>query len=307
MNPVRRYGFHALAFLIVAIWGTTFVSTKVLMQHGLTPGGIFFVRFLMAYVCILPLARGRLWADSLRDEALMLALGVTGGSLYFLTENMALRYSYCSNVAIIVCATPLITGFLLSLFYREERPGWRRFLCSQGALAGMVLVVLNGHFVLRLSPLGDGLALCASILWALYSLTFRMVGGHYDLLFITRKTFFYGLLTALPIILWFQPVDVDVLRQAQPVVWANLVYLGVIASFGCFWGWNVAMKRLGVVRSTNYLYLNPVVTLVTSHLVLGEQITPLAVFGAVLVLGGLYAEGRLRRSEQVGWKGGRDQ
>ncbi len=299
MNLVHRYGRHALAFLIVAIWGTTFVSTKVLMLQGLSPAVIFFIRFLLAYACILPFAPRPLLCAAWCDEALMLALGVTGGSLYFFTENMALRYSYCSNVALIVCATPLVTSFLLGLFYRDERPGWRSFLCSLLALGGMALVVLNGHFVLRLSPAGDALALCASVLWALYSLAFRAVGGRYPLLFVTRKTFFYGLLTILP----FLSDDggaLPLLRSAGATVWANLLYLGVVASFFCFFGWNVAMRRLGVIRSTNYLYLNPVVTLVTSHWILDEQVTPLALLGSALVLGGLYAGDVCRRRERAG-------
>lgn len=295
MNKVRTHAVHLLAFLIVAIWGTTFVSTKVLIHEGLHPATIFFVRFLIAYVCILPFAGRRLWADSVRDELLLLLAGVTGGSMYFLTENVALQYSYCSNVSLIVCSTPILTTLLLGLVYKNERAHAKQFLYSLVALAGMALVVLNGCFVLKLSPRGDLLALAAACLWAFYSLLMRVLSGRYSTLFITRKMFFYGLLTILPVYL-FQPLQLSRSLYAQPVVWGNLIYLGIVASFLCYFGWNVVMQRLGVVRSTNFLYLNPVVTLVTSRLVLGERITPLAVAGAALVLGGIYLVERSRKS-----------
>lgn len=290
---IRNHAVHWLAFLIVAIWGTTFVATKVLIQSGLNPGDIFFVRFLIAYLCILPFSCKRLWAGNLRDEALLLAAGVTGGSLYFLTENVALQYSYCSNVSLIVCSTPMLTTLLLGLFYREERVNLKQFLCSLAALAGMALVVLNGHFVLKLSLRGDLLALAAAVTWALYSLCMRMLGGRYPMLFVTRKIFFYGLLTILPLFLW-RPLQTSPQVYMQPAVWANLVFLGVVASFLCYFGWNVVLGRLGVVRSTNYIYLNPAVTLIASHLVLGEQITPLALTGAFMIVGGIYFVERFR-------------
>lgn len=293
MCMMRNHAVHWLAFLIVVIWGTTFVSTKVLIQAGLNPGDIFFARFLIAYLCILPFSCKRLWAGNLRDEALLLAAGITGGSLYFLTENVALQYSYCSNVSLLVCSTPMLTSLLLGLFYRDERVNLKQFLFSLAALAGMALVVLNGHFVLKLSLRGDLLALAAAVTWALYSLCMRMLGGRYPMLFVTRKIFFYGLLTILPLFLW-HPLQTSLQVYMQPAVWGNLIFLGVVASFLCYFGWNVVLGRLGVVRSTNYIYLNPAVTLVASHLVLGERVTPLALLGAVMIVGGIYFVERFR-------------
>ena len=63
--------YHLLALVIVAIWGLTFISTKVLILSGLTPAEIFFVRFLLAYLGMLlfHLARKIRWfSASLRDE-----------------------------------------------------------------------------------------------------------------------------------------------------------------------------------------------------------------------------------------------
>lgn len=287
MNVLKNHFTHVLAVVIVSIWGTTFVSTKVLMNAGLQPSDIFFVRFLLAYICIFPFSYKHLWAKSVKDELLLLLTGVMGGSLYFLTENVALKYSYCSNVSLLVCSTPMLTTLILGMFYRDERINLRQFLCSLAALAGMALVVLNGHFVLKLSPKGDLLALAAAVTWALYSLLIRVFNGRYSTLFVTRKIFFYGLLTILPVF-YIWPLNTDSALYARPIVWGNLLFLGVVASFLCYFGWNYVMYKLGVVRSTNYIYLNPVVTLLTSYLCLDERITPLALTGAIMILGGIY-------------------
>ena len=269
MTKYPEYRYHLAALFAVAVWGATFVSTKVLIANSLTPAEIFVLRFALAYVCILPFARGRLLAANLRDELLLAAAGLSGGSLYFLTENIALEYAPASNVSLIVCTAPVWTAVAMSLAYRGERMSRRQIAGSALAFAGMVLVVLNGHFVLQLSPRGDMLALAAALLWMVYSLVVKRIGGRYPAVFITRKA-----------------AEREVL--ARPAVWGNLLFLGVVASMLCYLLWNAVMHRLGTVRTTNYIYINPLVTIVTAALCIGERITPAALAGAALILYGMW-------------------
>ena len=277
---------YITAFVIIVIWGCTFVQTKLLINAGLRPDEIFLFRFVLAYLLILPLAGRRLFMDCWKDEALALSLGLSGGSLYFLTENYALAYGYCSNVALIVCLTPLITAIVVGFFYPGERIGKGGMVGSLVAFVGMAMVVFNGNFILKLSPLGDVLAFGACLCWALYSLVIKRLQGKYSNMLITRKVFGYGLLTIVPW-LWLRGVNCDILLTGGVVVWGNLLFLGCVASMFCFLGWNCCLKRIGTVRATNFLYLNPVVAITTSALFLGERVTWLALVGAVLILCGL--------------------
>lgn len=294
MSKSGSYRYHLAALFSVAVWGATFVSTKVLIARGLTPAEIFLLRFAMAYLCILPFARGRLFAGNLRDEALLLTAGISGGSLYFLTENIALEYAPASNVSLIVCTAPVWTALVLGLLDRRERMSRRQVAGSALAFAGMVLVVLNGHFVLHLSPRGDLLALCAAWLWVFYSMAVKRLAGRYPALFITRKVFFYGLLTILPVFA-VRPFAVPWQTLTQPAVAGNLLFLGLIASMLCYLLWNAAMLRLGAVRTTNYIYLNPLVTILTAALCIDERITPVALAGAALILYGMWQAERPAR------------
>ena len=134
-----------------------------------------------------------LFASSLIDELLMLGLGITGGSLYFLTENTALNYTTTTNTSLIVCLCPLFAALLLSVFYKSERLNRTQAIGSLIAAVGVIIVVLNGRFVLHLSPKGDSLAFAACMCWAVYSLLMKPANQRYDVVFITRKVFFYGL------------------------------------------------------------------------------------------------------------------
>lgn len=280
------------ALCVCAIWGETFVSTKIVLGEGLMPSDIFFYRFLLGYVCIWAFSYKRLWADNWQDELLLLILGIMGGSLYFLTENMALMFSTASNVAILVGSTPLITAVLMALFYKDERMCTRQMVGSLLAFGGMALVILNGQVMLHLNPKGDILALCASLTWAFYSLIIKKLSRHYNALFITRKIFIYGLLSILPY-LWTQsPLQTDLTILSKPTVWVNLLYLGVVASMLCFVAWNWTLKQLGTVRATNIIYLQSFFTMFFSYLIQDERITLMAICGTATLILGMYMAGK---------------
>lgn len=279
--------FHLIAVLIVAVWGITFISTKVLIEHGLSPQEIFLLRFAIAYIGIWFIGFKRLWCNSLKDELWLLAGGVTGGSVYFLTENTALGITLASNVSFIVCTAPLLTALLSLLIYRNEKATSRLIGGSLLALVGVAFVVFNGRFILKISPLGDLLSLTAALSWAFYSLIMKKMAGRYSNTFITRKTFFYGILTILPAFL-VHPWQFPLQKFTEPVILGNLVFLGVVASLVCYAVWNIVLNRLGTVRASNYIYLNPVFTLSGSALVLGERLTWLSFIGIACILAGVY-------------------
>jgi drug/metabolite transporter (DMT)-like permease len=286
--------YHLIAIFCVVVWGTTFVSTKVLLNNGLNPTGIFFYRFLLAYVILLFFAPKRLWADNLKDEFLFFCLGLTGGSMYYITENTALEKTLVSNVAFIVCTAPLLTALLSHFFVKGERLRKPLVYGSLLALLGVAFVIFNGNFVLKTSPVGDLLSISAALMWAIYTILLKRMNHRYPVLFLTRKTFFYGLLTILPFF-YFSPLTVDTAILFRPVIAGNLLFLGLFASLLCYVLWNIAIKQLGAVRTSNYNYFNPVVSLITSAIVLNETITSIALLGAAFVLSGVYWAEKGRR------------
>lgn len=279
--------FHIQAILVSVIWGTTFVSSKVLITHGLTPAQIMLIRFFIAYVCIWFISPRKLWSNSIKDELYMLGLGLTGGSLYFLAENTALEFTQASNVSIIISVTPLLTAIAASIVYKSEKINKMLYWGATISLLGIIFVVLNGHFILKLSPLGDILTLIASLMWVIYGIILKKLQqGGYSSAFITRKVFIYGILTILPSIYFGPEMKLSILCDFTVI--SNFIFLGIIASFLCFLSWNYVVNKIGVITATNYLYLNPLATLITSAIVLQERITIIAILGGVMILSGVY-------------------
>ena len=287
MNAMKNYTYHLVAVLTVGIWGLTFISTKVLIGHGLSPQEIFLLRFLIAYMGIWLISPRKLFADNWKDEFWMFLGGITGGSFYFFTENTALEITLATNVSFIVCTAPLLTTILSLWIYKKEKATRGLMAGSLLALVGVALVVYNGSFVLKISPLGDFLSLLAAFSWAFYSLIMRKMSNCYGITFITRKIFFYGVLTILPAFL-LHPLQPNLDVLLKPIVLSNLLFLAVLASLICYVLWNVVLKQLGTVRASSYIYLNPLVTMVASVIILHEQITWITLLGAGCIIFGVY-------------------
>lgn len=279
--------YHIEAILISAIWGITFVSTKVLMSSGLGPEEIMLLRFVLAYIFIWTISPRKLWANKLKDELLMLVLGIVGGSFYFLAENIALQYIQASDVSILLSIIPLLSALVAPLFFKTEKITKPLIIGAVVALAGVGFVVMNEHVALHPNPIGDVLVVGASMMWVAYGIIIKKLGKGYSSVFITRKVFFYGILTIIPAFpIMGTGLHLEALISLKVIL--NLLFLGLIASYWCFLSWNKVIDRLGIVTSNNYLYLSPLATFVFSAIVLNETITFEAIVGASLILVGVF-------------------
>ena len=284
---------HLGALLIVGIWGASFVSTKVLLDNSLTPTEIYILRFLLAYLIVLAICHRRLWSRTAADELLFAVCGMCAGSVYFLAENTALEYTLTTNVALLTSTSPLFTAVLAGMLYRSERLSRGAWLGSGIAFVGVGCVIFNSSTSLEVRPLGDLLSLLAAISWSVYSLVLRRLNAVYDIWFITRKTFFYGVLTAVPFLLLQKPNEAFVHALQQPEVWFNIGFLGLLASLLCFALWARIVKVLGAISANNYMYLQPIFTMIISAIVLSERVGLMGYMGIALILGGLALGDRL--------------
>lgn len=303
--------YHILAFLVAAVWGITFICTKVLIGEGLHPSQIFTIRFTIAYagiwlLCLNKAENKKIFSNSLRDELILMFLGISGGSVYFLTENTALACTQACNVSFIVCSAPLLTTFLTILIKKlfkgelvdslEDVSGrWTLPVGTVFAIGGMAAVLFDGNSV-QFSVKGDLLAFCAAACWALYSVFMGQMTERYGTVFATRKVFFYGLVTIIPFIIG-KNLDISIFTNVK--VWGNLLFLSVFASLLCFVIWNKVLPHLGNITATNYVYLNPLFTLVSAVLLLGESLTFQSGVGCAAILAGVIIGGLQPKSRSV--------
>lgn len=329
--------FYLSAAFAVVVWGVTFASTRVLLED-FSSLEILVLRFGIAWAVLwiwdmfsrigrLPQsdrpadAGNGAWHNGsfggcYRNELLFAGMGFTGVAAYQFLENCAIYYTNASNIAILVSFGPAVTAVIAKIFLKDKSLSLRFVLGSAIAVCGVACVSLNGIFVLELRPVGDLMALCAMLSWGVYSLLIDVANRRgVPPVIAIRKAFFWSLVMIAPVAAWgatesgFCAMDGsfsvnfdigdNIERFASVWNWANLAFLGAVASAAGFALWNCACKGLGIVKATALLYLVPVAGVVFAVGFLGESVAPMGILGGALIIAGV-AVGERGAKKEVG-------
>ena len=286
MRTKNEISGHLFALTAILVWGTTFTSTKILLK-SFAPVEILFFRFIIGFTVLFILSPRKISVKNMRQELIFAAAGFCGITMYFLMENIALLHTTASNAGVIVSLSPFFTGILSFYFSDDEKPDVSFFIGFVIALTGIGLISFNGMMNLNLNPIGDFLALLAAFFWSLYSILMKKVSKFgYSNLESTKRVFFYGLFFMIPAIL-ISDFKWEFIRFADPVNLFNILFLGAGASALCFAAWNTAVNILGAVKTSVYIYIVPIVTVLSAALVLGEKLTIISVCGVIITFAGL--------------------
>ncbi len=289
---------HVAALIAVTAWGMSFINTKVLLDNEFTPVQVYVFRCAIAYVIMLAFSFRSLQKLNWRHELLFLLCGVSGGSIYFVSENAALLYTSATNVSLITSLSPLISALLVFLLYKEERPTTGFFAGSVVAMIGVAMVILGSvegsESEVEHSFFGDILSFLAAICWSVYAILLRNLQAFYSPIVVTRKTFFYGLLTALPFLL-LEPSQISLADFAKTQVWSNLLILAVFASSLAFLIWAWVIRRIGAVKASNYIYFQPIFTLIFGYIILNQHTSAISFIGCIVTIAGIYVSERLSK------------
>ena len=274
---------HILAAAVILVWGSTFLVSKQLVEI-FTPAQVMFMRFVVAYFVLWVLHP--VWYFKLREELWFLLLSLFANTLYYLAENTALQFTYASNVSILVSTAPILTALMLALCYKDEHITRQMLIGFVCAFAGVVLVVFNGTVILKLNPLGDALALASAFIWAIYGVLMKRINGKYNSFLLSRKLMFYGMLTALPILMAQNaPMNWTALKDGGNLI--SIGYLAIIASALCYVAWSKSSRILGVLQTNLYVYASPLATLAAAAIFGMERFTPMGIAGTLLIIGGM--------------------
>lgn len=278
---------HLLALFTVAVWGITYIFTKILLGDFSTTE-ILVIRFAISIGTLFLLSPKILRLKNKLENLTYVAAGLCGVCLYYLLENIALNHTMVSNVGVILAVAPCFTAIVNQIFAKEKEPLHKSFVSGFIiAILGIVLISFNGATEFHLSPMGDILAVAAAFSWGCYSVLSKKIAsyGHHPIQS-TRRILLYGtaFILVCTAVTGFSP-DFSALKD--PHIIANFLFLGVLAGGVCFVTWNMAVEKIGAIKTSVYIYLNPVITVVSSILILHERLTWMSALGTVLTLVGL--------------------
>ena len=266
-----------------AIWGSTFVVTKLLLDEA-APFFIAVVRFGIAFAVLWPLVSrgGERVAVFLRPE--FMALGLLGVVGNLGLQNLGLVFTGAADAALIVALTPVLTAALAAAVLRERLAG--------AQLAGIAVSILGVVLITGVAAesgaaavLGDLLIAASTLSWAGYTLVGKRLAPRYGAAAITTGGIAWGVLFLVPLAV----VEAFVVPppDLSPPGIAALVYLGVAASAATFLLWNYALNAVGASVAGTFVNLIPVFGLAFA-LIAGESISALQLAGGAAVALGIW-------------------
>lgn len=275
----------------MTIWGTSYIASKVLLTH-LEPIQLLTLRFGLAYLVSWCCAPKWYAFTSLKEELGFISLAFFGVVGYFYLENTALLFTTASNVSILPAAAPMFTALAAHMVLKEEKMNRATVLGFIVAMIGVVLVVGNGALVLKLNPKGDFIAVAAAFLWAIYSVQLKGFAERMNQFILTRRMLFYSLCMVVPILFVRGKAVIPWETLMAPTELFCLAELSVFGSCICYVAWNHAVNRIGVVKTNNYIYIGPFITMITAAVTIGEKITLVGIVGAAAIIAGVVPAGR---------------
>jgi drug/metabolite transporter (DMT)-like permease len=286
-SRARGFGAHDLEMLVVTlVWGGNFSISKFAM-HQIPPLAFSAVRFLVASLFLLLIARraGVLRALPRRTFWALVGLGVVGNTIYQTAFMTGLSLTSATNSAMIIGSMPVAVAALGTLL-GIERASAAMWLGVALGTAGVALVVsAGGGGQAAGSFRGDLLVTFAVVCWASYTVGIRRMGAGVDPLWITTLTTVAGtpglLLVGLPGILrapW---------QAVTPATWAAAGYSAFLALVLSYVLYNRAVQAIGSGRTALYNCLTPLVAMLIAWVTLGEAPNGVQCLGVALVVAGV--------------------
>ena len=287
---------HILAAFTIAVWGTTFIATKILLED-FTPLEIMVFRTILGFVGLFIIYPKIFKWTNWKDELYMFIASLSGLTIYQLLENIAIDYTQASNVSIITSCAAFFTAICSKIFLKDEKVTRLFYIGFIVSMIGVVFVSLNGGMSLNIFPIGDFISLLAAILWGAYGVAVKLVSkSNYNPIQLTRRIMFYAMIAFIPMAL-INGSDLSLARFANAENLLLTLFLGIIASSICFLTWNMAVDHLGAVKSGLYVYFNPVVTIIFGIIILNEKLTIWGIIGTILIFIGLYISTYKKKEE----------
>ncbi len=279
--------FDVRLLFVAVVWGINFSVVKYALGD-FHPLSFTVVRFALAAIFLFSVIRfrGQPMLIERRDRTAVIKLGLLGITFYNIFFMVGLKYTSASHSALLISLSPLM-GALIEVASGKEQLRGRLSVGIVLATIGVTLIIRSRGAIGfdKDMLLGDVLTLCATLLWALYTIEARPLLQRYSAISVTAWSVAAGTVLLLP----FSIGDIAMQSWSGPslTAWGALAFAAFIAAGVAYSLWYEGVKRIGVTRTMVYHYLMPFVAVVFAALFLHERIGASQIIGGLAVLAGV--------------------
>ncbi|WP_242257464.1 DMT family transporter [Bacillus cereus group sp. BfR-BA-01379] len=281
-----------ICMLLVAVilWGTAIAPTKWALE-SIQPFTLLFIRLFFAGGICLLFSFKQLKRSVVHKQVpwkRMSLLSFTGVAGYFMFTSYGISLTSGLHVSIIDAALPLVT-ILFSAFFLKEKIQLNYWIgIMLGAIGVLLITVPSDNTDQEVSLIGDILILLSTFLFAFYTILLKRPRQERYLSnnVFTTLTLIIGAVILLP----FAMVEIFYYGFPKIETWKtvfSVMYLVIGATILAYWFWNKALERISASVSGLYLNALPLISIVTSIVLLDESLTWKIIIGGSLVLIGV--------------------
>ena len=277
------------ALIAVITWGGSLPAIKVAVAQVSFPTVIWFrfgsgVAALVVYLIL----RGGFRLLSLRETAIFAALGFLGVFFHNAIQAFALQSVSAGMSGLIIAANPVAIAILGYFILGEKLDGRKKGGILLAAFGVLVILSRGNPFMFfqkTYSP-GELILVFSVFTWGLFSVYSRRVLQKTPTDLAMTYVLTFGWLFATPLFLYSGGVA-EISTITAPI-WGNILFLGVFCSALAYLFWYDALKDLPASEAGVFLYVNPVVAILLSAILLGERLSLPMIGGGLLVFAGVW-------------------
>lgn len=281
----------ALMATVILIWSGSFIFIRVGLRD-VPPATLALARFSIAsplMIAYMSLSRRNMTNPQIRwkkDGALFIALGLTGGSLFYVLQFYSLKFVTSTVGSILINLNVIFTTVLSTLFLKEVITR-RKLIGIFLAFIGVTVLSIEGQLSFgSFRPVGILLMVGAAFCWAAYTILGKKTLHRYSASATTCITFCVGTILLVPFAL--AESSPAILLKASWIGWFSVFYLAVPSSVIAYMLWNYMLSRVEATKLAVSLYAIPIPTAIFSYIFLGETLTYFLALGGALVTAGIY-------------------
>ncbi len=266
-----------MAVSVPVCWATGFVVAKVAITD-FPPILLMAFRFLLTALVLVWFFRP---PRALYGKLFLIAL-IAGSVQYSLTFS-GLRHLDASTAGLIVQSEVPFAALVAAIFLKEH--------VSLKTIAGMVLafvgvIVISGTPSLAGQEIYVAMVLGGAFTWAVGQVMARSVGEIGGFVMITGVAMFAAPQLFVASLL-FETGQIEAIRNATPIVWIAILYMGLVMTAIAYAIWYNLIGRFPVNSVAPFLLLLPVAIVAESTLFLGESLTVYKIAGGALIIAGV--------------------
>lgn len=280
---------YLLMVFAALCWSGAFVAGKLSVPY-IPPFTLTFLRFFFATV-ILYFVRKKFpdkphYVFKKQDVPVFLFTGIVGMVFYHVFFFTALQYTTAINSSIIAAMNPIVT-VIIGYFFVKQKLTKRMLLGIAISFLGVLLTITAGDLGLLLSldfNVGDVLMLTAVVSWAAYSVFSKSKGGHLPAMTLTYYSFLVCTITCVPLVVWDKPWQwIDTVPASA---FGAVIYMSIFASVIGYLIQQIAIREIGPGRTSIFVNLVPVFSIILSISILGEVLDPVKIVtGGIIIVG----------------------